>query len=458
MSIRSFSMLAALAASFVVQTPNSFGDQIKLNVALSNPVMVIGDGDTGTNGDGKKAGENHLRIALTGFELPRSKERLPVNVAIVIDQSGSMGGDKIENARRAAIQAIDLLQDSDIVSIITYDDRAQVLVPATKASDRSMIRDKIRQIRAQGSTALHAGVMQGAVELRKFLNNKQVNRMILLSDGQANIGPSSPAELGDLGKSLINEGISVTTLGLGSGYNEDLMTRLASASSGNHAFIENPEYLTSVFQNEFQDVQSVIVQQISVVANFAEGIRPVKVLGYPAEISGQKVTLKLGQLYAKQERYFVVECEIPLGEAESSRKVVDVSADYKNMLTETNDHLTSSVEVRFTKSKEIASAAINKEVMSSCVLQIANERNRLATELRDAGKVSDAKELLKSNSIYLESNGKMLDNEALRRRGVDNLQQASQVESADWNLSRKGMKALQYGDSSQQRYEAAPKK
>ncbi|MCY2974883.1 MAG: VWA domain-containing protein [Planctomycetota bacterium] len=458
MLIRSFLMLASLAASFVLPMPHSFGDQIKLNVALSSPVMVIGDGDLGANVDGSKAAENHLRIALTGFDIPKSKERLPVNVAIVIDQSGSMGGAKIENARRAAIQAVDLLQDSDIVSIITYDDRAQVLVPATKASDRSMIREKIRQIQAQGSTALHAGVVQGAVELRKFLTNKQVNRMILLSDGQANIGPSSPAELGDLGKSLINEGISVTTLGLGSGYNEDLMTRLASASSGNHAFIENPEYLTTVFQNEFQDVQSVIAQQISVVADFAEGIRPVKVLGYPAEISGQKVIIKLGQLYAKQERYFVVECEIPLGEAERSRKVVDVSADYKNMITETNDHLTSSVEVRFTKSKEIASGAINKEVMSSCVLQIANEQNRLATELRDAGKISEAKALLKSNSEYLESNGKRLDNEALRRRGEDNLQQSSSVDSADWNISRKGMKALQYGDSNQQRYEAAPKK
>jgi Ca-activated chloride channel family protein len=135
-------MLATLAAAFAFRMPSSFGDQIKLNVALSNPVMVIGDGDAGTDGDGRKSSENHLRIALTGFDLPKSKERLPVNVAIVIDQSGSMGGDKIENARRAAIQAVDLLQDSDIVSIITYDDRAQVLVPATKASDRSMIREK----------------------------------------------------------------------------------------------------------------------------------------------------------------------------------------------------------------------------------------------------------------------------------------------------------------------------
>jgi Ca-activated chloride channel family protein len=420
--------------------------------------MVVGDGDTGTNDGRLKTGENHLRIALTGFDIPKSKERLPVNVALVIDQSGSMGGDKIEHARQAAIQAVDLLRDSDIVSIITYDDRVQVLVPATKASDRTMIREKIRQIRAQGSTALHAGVMQGAAELRKFMDKNRVNRMILLSDGQANVGPASPAELEDLGRSLINEGISVTTLGLGLGYNEDLMTRLASASSGNHAFIENPEYLTTVFQNEFQDVQSVVVQQVSIVAKFAEGIRPVKVLGYPAEISGQTVSIKLGQLYAKQERYFVVECEIPLGEAESSRKVVDVSADYKNMITETNDHLTSSVEVRFTRSKEIAAAAINKEVMSSCVLQIANERNRLATELRDAGKVSEASAILKANSEYLESNGKKLENEALRRRGEDNRLQASEVESADWNVSRKNMKALQYGDSSQQRYEAAPKK
>lgn len=83
---------------------------------------------------------------------------------------------------------------------------------------------------AGGGTALYAGVAQGASELREFLDPHRVNRIILLSDGQANKGPSSPSELGNLGAALISEGISVTTIGIGLGYNEDLMTQLAPRS------------------------------------------------------------------------------------------------------------------------------------------------------------------------------------------------------------------------------------
>src|SRR4029450_1790476 len=90
----------------------------------------------------------------------------------------------------------------------------------------------------------------GAAAVRKFLDRQRVNRIILLSDGQANVGPSSPGDLGNLGASLIKEGISVTTLGLGLDYNEDLMTQLARRSDGNHYFIENSSDLARRFGYE----------------------------------------------------------------------------------------------------------------------------------------------------------------------------------------------------------------
>ncbi len=108
-------------------------------------------------------------------------------------------------------------------------------------------------------------------------------------------------------------------MGLGLGYNEDLMTKLAIESSGNHTFIEQAENLVAVFQREFDDVMSVVAQQIIIQIKLAEGVRPVKVLNYPANIEGQIVTIQLGQLYASQKRYFVLELEIPAGQSGSSR-------------------------------------------------------------------------------------------------------------------------------------------
>lgn len=435
----------ALLVSIMAQAVGTRAEakQVQLDVALAHPTMQICE-------DGK--GENHLRVALTGFELPNQKDRMPVNVAIVIDKSGSMQGEKIEQARRAAIQAVDRLHDSDIVSIITYDSSVEVLCPATKASDRQRIKDQIRTIQAGGNTALFAGVSKGAGEIRKFLDDKRVNRIILLSDGLANVGPDTPSELEQLGESLIKEGISVSTMGLGLGYNEDLMSKLALASSGNHVFIEDAENLVQVFQNEFDDVLSVVAQKIRIRINLAEGIRPVKLLNYPADITGQHVSIDLGQLYSKQERYFVLEIEVPYGKADQSQPAAEVDVEYMNLFTETVDKLSSSIAVKFTNSKEVAEAAINKEILAACVIQIANERNREATRLRDAGKIDEARDLLRSNARYLEKNNEALQLPGIRSRAELNSKQAAEIADPNWAGNRKLMVESQFGDAVQQTY------
>ncbi len=184
-SMLTYAMGLAVCLASQFSSHGSDGAQaVKLDVALARPTMVICT---------QPKCENHLRIALEGFPLPDPAKRSPVNVAIVIDRSGSMLGDKIQNARRAAIQAIDRLRDDDIVSVVAYDTGVEVLVPATRASDREEIKRRIETIKADGNTALFAGVSKGAAEVRKFRDDKYVNRVILLSDGLANIGPASPS-------------------------------------------------------------------------------------------------------------------------------------------------------------------------------------------------------------------------------------------------------------------------
>ncbi|GAB5405947.1 MAG: VWA domain-containing protein [Aureliella sp.] len=429
--------------------------QVELDVAMANPTMLV----PSEPGDGKKVKqENYLRIGLTGFELPSASERQPVNVAIVIDKSGSMRGDKIVQARKAAVQALERLHKDDIVSVIAYDSSVSVIVPATKATDRDTIRTKIDSIAANGNTALFAGVSKAAGELRKFLNENTVNRVILLSDGQANVGPSSPRELEQLGASLIKEGISVTTMGLGLGYNEDLMSSLALASSGNHVFIEDAENLVQVFQNEFDDVLSVVAKKIRIEAKLAEGVRPVKVLNYEADIVGQVVSLDLGQLYSRQERYFVIEVEVTCGDADSTKPIADVGVEYLNLITETKDKLASSIEVKFSDSEEIAEAAVDKNIMAACLIQVANQRNRRATELRDQGRIDEARNLLLINSNFLGENFQKYQLPELQLRCELNTLQSEMLESDKWGAGRKLMRQQQFQDLSQQRYSGTGEK
>jgi Ca-activated chloride channel family protein len=425
----------------MVAAPAAQADQVKLNVALGKPFLLADKPQTA-----------YLKVGLTGFEMKDEAERTPVNVAVVIDKSGSMSGEKIQKAKEAALMAIGKLSAKDIVSVVAYNHTVEVLLPATKVADKRAIRAAIQKLSAGGNTALFAGVSKGADELRKFLDKDRANRIILLSDGLANVGPSSVAQLGNLGSSLIKEGISVTTVGLGSDYNEDLMTELARRSDGNHAFVSEPADLARIFKLEFGDVLAVVAQEVVVKVACAAGIRPVRLLGRKGEIDGQTATTTLNQLTSAQEKYLLLEVEVPAGEENSVRDVATVSLSYLNMQTKTTDRLTSAMAVRFTKSTERVEKAANKDVLVAAVEQIGNDTNKRAVELRDQGKVKEAEKLLKYNAEFLAENASKLQSRRLKTQADFNNDNAGRLAGKDWTGERKRMRDDQLQRETQRAY------
>lgn len=424
-------------------------DQVKLDVRLVNPTMKSDQKDT-----------NFLRIALTGFELESDVERPPVNVALVLDHSGSMSGEKLKRAKEAAMAAVDRLGDQDIISVVLYDSNVTVLVPATKATDRAAIKSAIAGVKAGSSTALFAGVSKGAAEVRKFIDKDRVNRVILLSDGLANVGPQSPQELEGLGRSLMKEGISVSTLGLGLGYNEDLMVALASVGGGNHAFIEKADELVGIFNQEFDGLLSVVANRFEIEIKLDESVRPIRLVGTEGEIEGQTVHIPLAQLYSQQERYFILETEVDPGESGLVRPMAEVTVRYNNLETETQDKLASSLQVRFSDSVEEVAESKDLETYAYCTLQVTNEVNRKATALRDAGQVDEAKKLLAGNAALLGQ----VRLQCVARGITSVLPELSDLETtnqfqagaisneAKWNSNRKSMRQIQNSLEQQQTY------
>ena len=440
MKILATRIIALAATTLTGLAFTSGAKQVAIDVSMAQPVMAAGD----------KAQTTTLKVGLTGFELPRDGDgRSPVNVAIVLDKSGSMSGAKLAHAKDAAKMAIKRLGKNDIVSVVTYDNKVQVLVPATKISDRQAMLDAVDQIRVGGNTALFAGVAKGADEVRKFLDRELVNRIILLSDGQANVGPKSPGALGNLGASLAKEGIAVTTIGLGNGYNEDLMFALADKSDGNHTFAESAAQLAAAFDTEFGDILSVAAQEVLVKIECAPGIRPVRALGRDAEISGQEVTVLLNQLYSKQEKYILLEVEVPATKPGKTREIARVAISYANMGTNTTDELTSKVAVRFSDSPEEINAETNREVVIASAMQIATLRNESAMALRDQGKIEEAKNLLLSNATFCEDVSKKWNAEEIGTFGRNNGIDASNLDEDKWGETRKAMRADQYKNAKQ---------
>jgi len=407
--------------------------------------------DTYLNERGTKT---YLRVDLEGIRHEQS-ERTPVNIAIVIDKSGSMGGNKIEQAKEAAIMAVERLNEDDYVSIITYSDRVDVLIPSTRVTNYTQLRHQIRSIRANGRTALYAGTKRGVHELEEFLDENRVNRVILLSDGLANVGPSKPSDLERLGQRAAQKGISITTIGLGLGFNEDLMTKLAYASDGNHAFVRNERDLVDIFNKEFGDVLSVVAQDVEIFIECKIGFRPIRVLGRQAKIEGQSVRLKMNQLYAAQEKHIILEVEVTDTLDEGVAPLADVTIDYRSMKQKSRLKARGQATGEFTKSKSRADNSINKRVMSSVVEQIATEQNEKAVLLRDQGKIKQAKKLLQDNAAYLKKEAENLGENfapALNEMAKKNKMESQNLEGNNWAASRKSMKARQYRQKTQQSY------
>ena len=425
-------VLACTLAAALITASGVQAGQVTLDVSPAYDTLKSGDKQT-----------TWIRVGLVGFEMKSEKERAPVNVALVLDKSGSMNGEKIARAKAAAMDAIDRLSPNDIVSIVTYDTTVSVLVPATKLTDKAMVKAAISRVTSNGGTALFAGVSKGAAELRKFLDKERINRIILLSDGLANEGPSSPSDLGALGASLKKEGISVSTLGLGLDYNEDLMARLAGRSGGNHHFVEQATELADVFNREFKDVTSVVAQDVKVRVTVPGGVRPVRVLGNESEISGQEIYINLSQIYSKQDKHVVIELEVPEGESGQKREIAKISASYLNMQSNESDTLTGSITIAFSDDAKLAEASVHAGTMQDVVAFLANERNKLATIYLDRGDLAKCVQTLQENNDFLQTNLNSYFCPSLEDLFKSNSFQLEAVQKRDLNRARKDMRYLQ---------------
>jgi len=190
-----------------------------------------------------------LRLAV---DFPSAeRERDPLSLALVIDRSGSMSGAALEQAKLAAIAAVVALRDGDRVAVVAYDDRIDVVVPSTAVGhDREPIVRAIGALRAGNTTALHAGWVEGCTQVLTAPVASGVGRVVLLSDGLANVGITDPAAIAEDVARVVADGVSTSTIGLGRHFAEDLMRHLADAGHGSFHFVESPEQLEGLFEVE----------------------------------------------------------------------------------------------------------------------------------------------------------------------------------------------------------------
>lgn len=253
-----------------------------------------------------------LSIAARDFTRPA---RRPLNLSIVLDRSGSMAEEgKMSHARAALHALINQLRNDDVLSLVIYDNEVDVLWPASPVGPRKdELRRLVNEVYPRGRTNLGGGMNEGYRQVGRNLQREYVNRVILLSDGLANEGITDPRRLADIAQRQRTTGVSLTTIGVGLDYNENLMVDLSEQGGGNYYFIENPENLASVLRREFDQLSSVLAQSVILELELGGGVTLHDVIGFEYRREGTKVKVPIGDLYANDSRELCAEISVPPG-------------------------------------------------------------------------------------------------------------------------------------------------
>lgn len=393
-----------------------------------------------------------VKITLDALKPSVPRERPAINLAVVLDRSGSMSGRKIEQAKEAAIHALRRLDKRDMFSLVVYDSGVQTIVPAQRASNTAWIESRIRAIKSGGSTALFGGVSQGASEIRKNLSGNYIHRIILLSDGRANVGPKSPSDLGRLGAGLIKENISVTTVGVGTNYNEDLMTLLAQKSDGNTYFVEESQDLAQIFNEELGDVLSVVAKKVNLIIECRDGVRPIRIIGREGRIRGNSVELAFNQLYGGQGKHALVEVSVPAGKDGETREVAHARVSWDNAVTSKQESARAVGRGRYSRSKAEVDGSVNIEVKRASTIVFNAQAQEDAIKHADAGRVAEAADILEKSADEMKKLANELQDKELRRKAEWQEAEADRIRKEGMSdRSRKNFRTDSNNDIQQQR-------
>lgn len=349
----------------------------------------------------------HLLIDLEAAQKEASEGRMPLNIGFVIDRSGSMSGEKIEYTKQAVQYAINHFTPKDIASLIVFDNEVQVLYPAKPVEYKDEFKGVVSRIFPGGSTNLSGGLVKGYREVAKNVKPEQVNRLLILTDGLANVGIQDPITLCAKAAGMKEAGVTVTTLGVGDDFDEDLLTKMAEQSAGNYYFIDSTDHIPQIFAQELKSLLSVVAQDVKVSFRCSEAVRVTKVWNYQPS-GNETVEISLPDLFSTDRKLIILELQVrangigtvPLGTVPLG--TVSLSYDDAGEKLEfVSFGLDLSLEA--TRNPELLDLPEEPEVLVQVELNKTAEAREAAIRLADEGNFDQASELMQTRYQLLDA-------------------------------------------------------
>lgn len=360
-----------------------------LQLMLDHPTPVAGD-------------PLRLRALLkVSGQVRRGGGRTPLSLALVLDRSGSMAGEKLRYAREAAQLLVRRVWPEDRVSVVAYDSMVETLAAGATGVGHAEASARIGRLGAGSLTNLSGGWLKGQELVEASRAEAGVNRVILMTDGLANEGITDPVALRELCRQSAARGISTTTIGFGQDFNEDLLQTMSDAGGGASYYIENPDQAPGIFEEEVEGLMGLAAQNVSVTVRAGADVQLAAIRhAYPASHTGGAVRLEMGDLYASEPRFLLMEwvlenpapgAQINVGQLQVRGDVLTNEGGIERRTVDLPMHLVVGEGPR-----------VDPEVRRVAMLLGANTARQRAMDLGDAGDADGAARVLESAALEMD--------------------------------------------------------
>ena len=318
--------------------------------------------------------------------------RPQLNLSLVLDRSGSMGGTKMQHAREAAKFCVDQMLPTDRLSVVIFDDQIDLLFPNEPVTNKESMKDLISRIEARGSTALHEAWVRGGLTISEQLLEKGINRVLLITDGQANVGLTNTDEIVSQAMGLSQRGVSTSTIGIGADFNENLLMPMAQSGGGNAWHVAEPEDMQHIFQTELAGLLSQFAHTVSLALVPADGVSIADCLNdFELTETGR---YRLPNLNAGAPLEIVVQVKVSPQTVGTRMRLLDLKLGFTPQDARAAEVLKEAFIIEFADQKEVDALPVNYEVVRAVQFLINARAKREAMNKIDLGDFSGAQVIL----------------------------------------------------------------
>ena len=317
-----FTMLFLLSLAVILSPLLAAGSGLNMDVRPENSTLLYRSNGTST-----------IQIRVVAPDDLPLPDRPPLNLALVLDKSGSMGEEgKMDFVRQAAHMLVNRMGPEDILTIVTYDNQVRVPISARRVKDNQQFHRIIDGIYPGGRTYLSGGLEEGFRQAKRYRKKGYVSRIILLSDGLANVGVTDFRQLSRRAGTMYESGIAVSTFGMGYEFDENLLAAMATGGGGSYHYISRPGDILAALKREFNMAASTVASGVEIIIRPMDGCRFESAPGHGWKLEGSSAVIGLGDLSAGETRTLMARMIVPTGNL-GDQGVADVAIRYRNPVT-----------------------------------------------------------------------------------------------------------------------------